>query len=158
MAKLLNIIEGGSYFAKVYEAVPDYNEKQAIERGEPGSGKYQWEINLAVDKEIFEAFENEGFNAGMKEAGRASYTDKPVITFIKWASDYKGNPNTNPPVMDLNKNPLSIEDRIENGSIVRVQWKAYEYGKNTRYKRPMLVAVQVVELNEPTVSEDEVDF
>ena len=123
MAKLSNIIEGGSYFAKVYEAVPDYNEKQSIERGEPGSGKYQWEINLAVDKEIFE-----------------------------------GNPNTNPPVMDLNKNPLSIEDRIENGSIVRVQWKAYEYGKNTRYKRPMLVAVQVVELNEPTVSEDEVAF
>lgn len=124
MAKLSNIIEGGSYFAKVYEAVPDYNEKQS-----PGSGKYQWEINLAVDKEIFEAFEDAGFNAGMKEAGRASYTDKPVITFLKWANDYKGNPNTNPPVMDIDKNLLSIEDRIENGSTVRVQWKAYEYGK-----------------------------
>tara|TARA_R110001592_G_scaffold60652_6_gene184625 strand:+ start:1587 stop:2048 length:462 start_codon:yes stop_codon:yes gene_type:complete len=153
MSNLSNVIEGGSYFAKVYDAVPDYNEKQS-----PGSGKYQWEINLAVDTETFNSFKDQGFNAGMKEAGKASYTDKPVITFLKWANDYKGNPNTNPPVMDIDKNPLSSEDRIENGSIVKVQWKAYEYGKTTRYKRPMLVAVQVIEINQPTVAEDEVAF
>lgn len=153
MSNLSNVIEGGSYFAKVYDAVPDYNEKQS-----PGSGKYQWEINLAVDNETFKSFKDEGFNVGMKEVGKASYTDKPVITFVKWANDFKGNPNPNPPVMDIDKNPLSSEDRIENGSIVKVQWKAYEYGKPNRYKRPMLVAVQVIEMNEPTVAEDEVAF
>ena len=45
MSDLSNVIEGESYFAKVYEAVADYNEKQ-----KEGSGKYQWEINVGLQQ------------------------------------------------------------------------------------------------------------
>ena len=62
MSDLSNVIEGESYFAKVYEAVADYNEKQ-----KEGSGKYQWEINVAVDQEVYDAF---------KEAGEDQYANR----------------------------------------------------------------------------------
>ena len=160
MTNVPKLISGESYFAKVYDAVADFNEKQT-----PGTGKYQWEINLAVDEDIFQALKDAGANCGLKEAGTQKYTDKPVITFLKWATDFKGNDNIPPTVVDIDKNPLTSEDRIENGSQVRVQWNLYEYGNTTRYKRPMLIAVQVVKMSEhmtapePEVADwDEVPF
>ncbi len=155
MSDLSNVIEGESYFAKVYEAVADYNEKQ-----KEGSGKYQWEINVAVDQEVYDAFKEAGFNAGMRleKQGMMAYSNKPVITFLKWATDYNGNLNKAPIVMDTDK--ATFEGRIENGSKVKVQWEPYAYGKG-RYKRPMLLAVQVVELVEQAkgeISDDEVAF
>jgi len=44
MSDKSKVVKGESYFAKVYDAVPDYNEKKS-----PGTGKYQWEINVAVE-------------------------------------------------------------------------------------------------------------
>ena len=150
-----NVVKGESYYAKVYDAVPDYNEKQS-----PGTGKYQWEINVAVEPEVYEQFKAAGFNAGMRldKGGKMDYTNKPVITFLKWAADYNGNPNEAPIVMDKDKE--SFAERIENGSKVKVQWEAYSYGKG-RHKRPMLLAVQVLELVEQAkgdITPDEVAF
>ena len=51
MYNLTNVIEGESWYAKVFDAVPDYNESQA-----PGTGRYQWEINVAVEQEVYDAF------------------------------------------------------------------------------------------------------
>ena len=45
------IVEGVAYYAHLGRPVPDYSEKQ-----EPGSGKYGWEINLAVSDETFAQF------------------------------------------------------------------------------------------------------
>ena len=155
MSNPSNVIQGESYFAKVYEAVPDYNEKQS-----PGTGKYQWEINLAVEPEVYEQFKAAGFNAGMRldKGGKMEYTNKPVITFLKWAVDYNGNENKAPIVVDKDKEPFA--ERIENGSTVKVQWEAYSYGKG-RHKRPMLLAVQVLDIVEQAKGEitaDEVAF
>ena len=155
MSDLSKVVEGESYFAKDYDAVPDYNEKQS-----PGTGKYQWEINVAVEPEVYEQFKAAGFNAGMRldKGGKMDYTNKPVITFLKWAADYNGNPNEAPIVMDKDKE--SFAERIENGSKVKVQWEAYSYGKG-RHKRPMLLAVQVLELVEQAkgdITPDEVAF
>ena len=155
MSDSSKVVEGESYFAKVYDAVPDYNEKQS-----PGTGKYQWEINVAVEPEVYEQFKAAGFNAGMRldKGGKMDYTNKPVITFLKWAADYNGNPNEAPIVMDKDKE--SFAERIENGSKVKVQWEAYSYGKG-RHKRPMLLAVQVLELVEQAkgdITPDEVAF
>ena len=151
-----NVVKGESYYAKVYDAVPDYNEKKS-----PGTGKYQWEINVAVEPEVYEEFKAAGFNAGMRlnKGGKMEYSNKPVITFLKWATDYKGNENSPPIVMDKDKN--DFDGRIENGSIVNVQWKPYKYGSNKQHVRPMLVAVQVLELAEQAggdITADEVAF
>ena len=156
MSNPSNVIQGESYFAKVYEAVPDYNEKQS-----PGTGKYQWEINVAVEPEVYEQFKAAGFNAGMRlnKGGMMEYSNKPVITFLKWATDYKGNENSPPIVMDKDKN--DFDERIENGSIVNVQWKLYKYGASKQHERPMLVAVQVLELSEQAggdITPEEVAF
>ena len=156
MSDLSNVIQGESYFAKVYEAVPDYNEKQS-----PGTGKYQWEITVAGEPEVYEQFKAAGFNAGVRlnKGGMMDYSDKPVITFIKWATDKKGNENEPPLVMDKDKK--EFEERIENGSKVRIQWEPYKYGENGRHLRPMLLAVQVLELFEQSmgnITADEVAF
>ena len=156
MSDKSKVVKGESYFAKVYDAVPDYNEKQS-----PGTGKYQWEINVAVEPEVYEEFKAAGFNAGMRlnKGGKMEYSNKPVITFLKWATDYKGNENSPPIVMDKDKN--DFDERIENGSIVNVQWKPYKYGASKQHVRPMLVAVQVLELAEQAggdITPEEVAF
>ena len=156
MSNPSNVIQGESYFAKVYEAVPDYNEKQS-----PGTGKYQWEINVAVEPEVYEQFKAAGFNAGVRlnKGGMMDYSVKPVITFLKWATDNKGNENSPPIVIDKDKN--DFDERIENGSIVNVQWKLYKYGASKQHVRPMLVAVQVLELSEQAggdITPEEVAF
>ena len=56
MSDKSKVVKGESYFAKVYDAVPDFNEKKS-----PGTGKYQWEINVAVEPEVYEEFKAAGF-------------------------------------------------------------------------------------------------
>jgi len=95
----------------------------------------------------------------LNKGGMMEYSNKPVITFLKWATDYKGNENSPPIVMDKDKN--DFDGRIENGSIVNVQWKLYKYGASKQHVRPMLVAVQVLELAEQAggdITADEVAF
>jgi hypothetical protein len=51
------IIQGTCYYAHVGEQpIPDYSEKQ-----QEGSGKFGWELNLAVSAEDFERFQRAGF-------------------------------------------------------------------------------------------------
>ena len=161
------IVEGELYYAKINEAVPDLKEKQGAEKGQPGLGKYQWELNLAVSEEVFQQFKDAGVNVGMKEAGGRPYTTKPVVTISKWATDYNGNPNKAPIVWDIDKKPYFDPDKAEgeeyipNGSMAKVQWHPLTYSKG-KYTRAMLAAVQVTKLAETStaseITEDEVGF
>ena len=134
------IVEGVAYYAHLGRPVPDYSEKQ-----EPGSGKYGWEINLAVSDETFAQFKEAGFNVGMRPPGNSKYTPDPVITFYRYHKDYNGGENSPPIVVNLNKEPFT--DMIGNGSRVAVQWGSLVYAKG-KYKRPIVNAVQVKELVE----------
>lgn len=134
------IVEGISYYAHVGKPVADYAEKQ-----QAGTGKYGWEINLAVSDEVFEKFQRAGFNVGMRPAGSNKYTEDNVITFYKYKLAYSGSENPAPIVVDTEKNPFT--DMIGNGSKVAVQWSPMTYAKG-KYKRPIVNAVQVIDLVE----------
>mgnify|MGYP000019447172 FL=1 len=134
------IIEGVSYYAHLGKPVADYAEKQ-----QAGSGKFGWEINLAVSDEVFEKFQRAGFNVGLRPAGKNNYTEDNVITFYKYHLNYNGTENSAPIVVDVEKN--RFEDMIGNGSRVAVQWSAMPYAKG-KYKRPIVNAVQVLSLVE----------
>ena len=157
MYKLSNVIEGESWYAKVFDAVPDYNESQS-----PGTGRYQWEINVAVEQEVYDAFKEAGFNAGMRlNTGGHVKNDysqgKPVITFMRYALLKDGSNNSAPIVVDSEQQPFT--DRIENRSKIKVQWSEATYGKTTKYKRPILEVGKIVQLakssdsNEITIDE-----
>lgn len=135
------VIEGVAYYAHVDAPVADYNESQM-----PGTGKFGWEVNVAVSDEVFLKFKQAGFNAGLHEAGSRKYTPNPVITFYKWASNYNGTENTAPIVVDTNKQ--RVDYKIGNGSRVAVQWATLNYGKIKKIKRPSIHALQVLELVE----------
>ena len=111
MAEKPLIVEGELYYAKVNEAVPDWTEKQGIEQGQPGQGKYLWELNLAVTEEVFQQFKDIGVNVGLKEAGGRPYTTLPVINISKWATDFNGNPNKAPIVWDMDKKDYFAPDK-----------------------------------------------
>ena len=167
MAEKPLIVEGELYYAKVNEAVPDWTAKQGIEQGQPGQGKYLWELNLAVTEEVCQQFKDIGVNVGLKEAGGRPYTTLPVINISKWATDINGNPNKAPIVWDMDKknyfdpNKDDDEEYIPNGSMARVQWHPHTYSKG-KYTRAMLDAVQVTKLVEassiPEITEEEVGF
>ena len=149
------IVEGIAYYAHVGKPVADYTEKQT-----PGAGKYGWELNLAVSDDTFNKFQNAGFNVGLRPAGRTKYTEDNVITFYKYHLNYNGTENLAPIVVDSEKNPFT--DMIGNGSRVAVQWSPMSYAEG-KYKRPIVNAVQVLDLIEtgPAVvefTEDEVAF
>ena len=93
------IIEGVSYYAHLGKPVADYAEKQ-----QAGSGKFGWEINLAVSDEIFEKFQRAGFNVGLRPAGKNNYTEDNVITFYKYQLNFNGTENSAPIVVDVEKN------------------------------------------------------
>jgi|TARA_R100001530_G_C4296707_1_gene149419 hypothetical protein len=135
-----HIVEGVAYYAHLGRPVPDYSEKQ-----EPGSGKYGWEINLAVSDDTFAQFKEAGINVGMRPPGNSKYTPDPVITFYRYHKNYDGGENEPPKVVDLEKEPFT--DMIGNGSKVAVQWGALEYS-NKKFKRAIIEAVQVKELVE----------
>ena len=134
------IIEGISYYAHVGKPVADYAEKT-----NPGTGEFGWELNLAVSDEVFEKFQRAGFNVGLRAAGRNKYTEDNVITFYKYLTNYNGTENNPPIVVDTEKN--SFAEIIGNGSKVAVQWSPMVYYKG-KYKRPLLNAVQVLDLVE----------
>jgi len=135
------IIRGTCYYAHVGEQpIPDYSEKQ-----QEGSGKFGWELNLAVSAEDFDRFQRAGFNVGLKPAGKSKYTEDNVITFYKYHANSNGSINLPPIVVDGDKN--SFSGLIGNGSTVAVQWAPMVYYKG-KFKRPLLNAVQVIDLVE----------
>jgi hypothetical protein len=150
------IIEGIAFYAHVDTPVADFNESKV-----PGSGKFGWEVNVAVSDEVFQQFQRAGFNAGLHEAGSRKYTPDPVITFYKWASNFNGTPNMAPIVVDTEKK--RVDYKIGNGSRVAIQWTPLTYGKVKRIKRPSMNAVQILDLVEQgdgqgTFTEDRMAF
>ena len=90
----------------------------------------------------------------------ADYTEKQTPGAGKYHLNYNGTENLAPIVVDSEKNPFT--DMIGNGSRVAVQWSPMSYAKG-KYKRPIVNAVQVLDLIEtgPAVvefTEDEVAF
>jgi len=129
------VLEGLAYYPHVKVPVPNYQQT--------ANG---YEINLAVSDELFQKFKSAGFNVGLKEAGRAKYTEDPVIHFYQWEINGKGEANPSPKLVDTDKNEIDVQ--IGNGSKVAVQWRAATYGPNKQYKRAILEAVQILELEE----------
>ena len=82
---------------------------------------------------------------------------KPVITFMRYALLKDGSNNSAPIVVDSEQQPFT--DRIENRSKIKLQWSEAHYGKTTKYKRPILEVVKIVEMaksadsNEITIDE-----
>tara|TARA_R110000796_G_scaffold67324_1_gene154335 strand:+ start:209 stop:688 length:480 start_codon:yes stop_codon:yes gene_type:complete len=150
------IIEGIAYYAHVDTPVADYNESM-----NPGTGKFGWEVNVAVSDEVFLQFKQAGFNAGLHEAGSRKYTPDPVITFYKWASNFNGTANMAPIVVDTDKQ--RVDYKIGNGSRIAIQWAALSYGKVKKIKRPSMNAVQILDLveqgeSQQTFTEDRMAF
>jgi len=129
------VLTGEAYYPHVKVPVPNYQQT--------ANG---YEINLAVSDEVFQQFKDAGFNVGLKEAGRAKYTEDPVVHFYQWEINGKGEKNAVPKLVDSDKNEIDVQ--IGNGSKVAIQWRAAVYGPNKQYKRAILEAVQVLELQE----------
>jgi|TARA_R110002153_G_scaffold83704_1_gene210191 hypothetical protein len=129
------VLTGEAYYPHVKVPVPNYQQT--------ANG---YEINLAVSDEVFQQFKDAGFNVGLKEAGRAKYTEDPVVHFYQWEINGKGEKNAVPKLVDADKNEIDVQ--IGNGSKVAIQWRAAVYGPNKQYKRAILEAVQVLELQE----------
>jgi len=129
------VLTGEAYYPHVKVPVPNYQQT--------ANG---YEINLAVSDEVFQQFKDAGFNVGLKEAGRAKYTEDPVVHFYQWEINGKGEKNAVPKLVDSEKNEIDVQ--IGNGSKVAIQWRAAVYGPNKQYKRAILEAVQVLELQE----------
>ena len=130
------VLEGLAYYPHVKVPVPNYQQT--------ANG---YEINLAVSDELFQKFKDAGFNVGLKEAGRAKYTEDPVILFYLWEKNSKGAPN-DPPML-INTDMEEIDVQVGNGSKVNVQWRSSgAYGPSKQYKRAILEVVQVVDLVE----------
>lgn len=137
------VITGLAYYPHIKVPTPNY---QKTANG--------YEINLAVSDDIFQKFKDAGFNTGIFEAGRRTYTEDAVVHFYQWEMNKKtGKPNEKPTLVDSDmaeineKHPLN-DVKIGNGSKVAVQWRAANYGPNKEYKRPILEAVQILELEE----------
>jgi hypothetical protein len=154
-------IEGLAYYAKVKEPGPDYNESQNA-----GSGRFQYEVNLALDEEGLALIKAKGVNVGLKEPGGRPYTDKPVVLIKRWATDYNGNPNQAPFAKDADRedffDPDKDDEYIPNGSRVAVFWHPYTYSKG-KYTTAWFDGIQVLELANtseanPTINEDEIPF
>ena len=147
-----SIVTGQCYFAHLKVPNPNYNQTD-----------YFYELNLAVSDDVFVSFKDIGIsNFFLFEAGTKNFTPDPVIKFATWAKN-KGGDNRPPPrVVDLDKNPVDV--LIGNGSTVNVQWSEYSYGKQTKIIRPLLQAVQIVDLVErqesssSTIPQEEVAF
>jgi hypothetical protein len=129
------VLTGEAYYPHVKVPVPNYQQT--------ANG---YEINLAVSDEVFQQFKDAGFNVGLKEAGRSKYTEDPVVHFYQWEVNGKGEKNAVPKLVDSEKNEIDVQ--IGNGSKVAIQWRAAVYGPNKQYKRAILEAVQVLELQE----------
>ena len=130
-----NVITGLAYWPKIKVPVPNFN-----------GDKNGYEINLAVEDDVFQLFKDAGFNVGIFEAGRRKYTEDPVVHFYQWEKNGKGESNPSPRLVDTEMNDIDVQ--VGNGSKVAVQWRAATYGPNKQYKRAILEAVQVIELQE----------
>ena len=129
------VVEGVAYYSSVTIPKPDFNGEKNL-----------YIVNLAVSDDIFKQFQNAGYNCGMKPAGRATFTEDPVITFQQWELGSKGRPNRKPRLVDQEKNDVDVS--LGNGSRVAVQWRHSEYGDDGKYRRPILENVQIIDLVE----------
>ena len=128
------VVEGVAYYSSVTIPKPDFNGEKNL-----------YIVNLAVSDDVFQKFQDAGYNCGMKPAGRASFTEDPVITFQQWELGAKGKPNRKPRLVDQDKNDVDVA--LGNGSKVAVQWRHSEYGDG-KYRRPILENVQIIDLIE----------
>jgi len=129
------IIEGTAFWTSVRVPKPDFNGEKNL-----------YVVNLAVSDEIYQQFHDAGYNAGLKPAGRANYTEDPVITFQQWELGKGGRPNRKPRLVDKDLNDIDV--LVGNGSRVAVQWRHSEYGEGGKFRRPILENVQVLDLVE----------
>ena len=131
-----NVITGLAYWPKIKVPVPNFN-----------GDRNGYEINLAVEDDVFQLFKDAGFNVGLFGPGSRKYTEDPVINFYLWELSNKGEKNPAPKLVDENKSP--VDTTIGNGSKVAVQWRSSGgYGPDKRYKRAVLEAVQILDLIE----------
>ena len=128
------VVEGVAYYSSVTIPKPDFNGEKNL-----------YIVNLAVSDDVFQKFQDAGYNCGMKPAGRASFTEDPVITFQQWELGAKGKPTRKPRLVDQDKNDVDVS--LGNGSKVAVQWRHSEYGDG-KYRRPILENVQIIDLIE----------
>ncbi len=143
------VVTGIAYYPHITVPVPNY--------GKTANG---YEINLAVSDEVFQQFKDANFNVGLFESGRRKYTEDPVVHFYQWEKNAKtGKQNDRPKLVDSDMveitegHPL-YDVKIGNGSKVAVQWRAANYGPERQYKRAVLEAVQILELEEYSPSGD----
>ena len=129
------IVEGIAYWTHVRVPTPDFSGEKNL-----------YLVNLAVSDEIFQKFQDAGYNAGLKPAVRVSYTEDPVITFQQWELGKGGRPNRKPRLVDKDLNDIDV--LVGNGSRVAVQWRHSKYGADGQFLRPILENVQVLELVE----------
>ena len=129
------VVSGVAYYPHIKVPTPNY--------GKTANG---YEINLDVSDDVFQMFKDAGFNVGLYEAGRRKYTEDPVVHFYQWEKNGKGENNPSPRLVDTEMNDIDVQ--VGNGSKVAVQWRVANYGPNKQYKRAVLEAVQVIELQE----------
>ena len=155
MDKPPSIVTGQCYFAHLQVPHPNYNQTDHF-----------YELNLAVSDEIFAAFKSIGISDFfLHEAGSKNFTPDPVIKFANWAMNKgTGDKKAPPLIVDMEKNPMP-DVQIGNGSTINVQWSPYNYGEKIKIVRPLLQAVQIVDLIErsegstpPKLQPEEVAF
>ena len=117
----------------------------------------RWEINLVLDDEVLEEFENRGHTIKEKDYGR-------FINFKRNVEKKGGGQNIRPLLINEERKRVDTLPKIGNGSLVKVQYKEYSWAYADKAgKGRDLRAIQLLELveySEPdgTGMYDEGDF
>ena len=99
-----------------------------------------YSVNLVVDSETADDFQNRGFAIKMMDEG-------PAIVIKRKVNGPNGMVRPAPKLVDRNKNTLDA--RVDNGSNVRVQYKEWESEwKGKVFKGLDFQAMQVIDLIE----------
>ena len=134
------IIEGTAYWASL---------TRPNEKFEP-----MWRIDLAVDDATAEDFKSQGISVG--ETVIDEQTISNIVRFKRKVSKANGDKNTQPTLVDANKEPL--DKIVGNGSKVNVMYKSYPW--NFKGKTGIgldLQAVKVLDLVEYIPQEEFAD-
>tara|TARA_R110000751_G_scaffold144540_2_gene248110 strand:+ start:574 stop:1029 length:456 start_codon:yes stop_codon:yes gene_type:complete len=106
----------------------------------------RWEINLVLDDEVLEEFENRGHTIKEKDYGR-------FINFKRNVNRKGGGQNTRPILIDQERKRVDTLPKMGNGSTVKVQYSEYnwEYSGNSGKGRDLraIQLIELVEYNEP---------
>ena len=134
------IIEGTAYWASL---------TRPNEKFEP-----MWRLDLAVDDKTAEDFKSQGISVG--ETVIDEQTISNIVRFKRKVSKANGDKNTQPTLVDANKEPL--DKIVGNGSKVNVMYKSYPW--NFKGKTGIgldLQAVKVLDLVEYIPQEEFAD-